>query len=113
MNYISDSFGVPVSKYLYSINQCDQSWSLASGSDTGVLSLSVFGSEGNRYSILVIEKEHLRSDYAGRGGKWLLSETNDAEGTVRFDLEWAAPAAGSGCLVLCGRETNTPFNSSA
>ena len=102
MNYISDSFGVPVSD-----------WTLASGSDTGVLSLSVFGSEGNRYSILVIEKEHLSSDYAGRGGKWLLSETNDSEGPVRFDLEWAAPAAGSGCLVLCGRETPLAFNSSA
>ncbi len=113
MHFCSDSFGAPVSEIFHSIHQCDRNWTLVSGSHNGVLSLSVFGTEGNRYSILVIEKEQLRSDYAGRNGKWLLSDTNDVEDHIRFDLEWAAPAAGSGCVVLCGRETPLPFHSSA
>ncbi len=115
MNCNSYSTGVPVSEVICSISQheCNANWMLPSGSDTGVISLSVFGTEGNRYSILVIEKEHLRSDYAGRDGKWFLSESNEGEGHIRFNLEWAAPAAGSGCLVLCGRETQLTFDSSA
>ncbi|MCK5117182.1 MAG: hypothetical protein KAR44_11320 [Candidatus Aegiribacteria sp.] len=113
MDYISDSFGEPFSGILSSFHQCVNDWTLVSGSQNGVLSLSVFGTEGNRYSILVIEKENLRSDYTGRDGKWLLSETHDGEGHIRFDLEWAAEAAGSGCLVLCGRETPLRFSSPA
>ena len=113
MDYISDSFGAPVSEIFHSIHQCDRNWTLISGSQNGVLSFSVFGTEGNRYSILVIEKEHLRSEYAGRDGNWLLSETHDGEDHIRFDLEWAVEAAGSGCLVLCGRETPLRFNSPA
>ena len=113
MDYISDSFGAPYSGLLSSFHHCVNDWTLASDSQAGVLSLSVFGTEGNRYSILVIEKEHLRSDYAGRDGNWLLSETHDGEDHIRFDLEWAVEAAGSGCLVLCGRETPLRFNSPA
>ena len=113
MYCISDSFGASVPEIIHSIHQCSGNWTLASGSQTGVISLNVFGTEGNRYSILVIEKENLRSDYAGKGGKWVLSETKDEKDAVRFDLEWAAPAAGSGCVVLCGRETPLPFHSSA
>lgn len=113
MNYISDSFGVQVPEIFHSIGQCAVDWTLASGSQNGVLSLSVFGTEGNRYSILVIEKEHLNSDYAGRDGKWLLTENKERKHQISFNLEWAVEAPGSGCLVLCGRETHLPFNSSA
>lgn len=113
MNFISDSFGNPFSKVIHSIQQCSGDWMLASGSETGVISLSVFGTAGNRYSILVIDKEHLSSDYACRDGKWFLIDKKEGKTQLRFDLEWAAPASGSGCLVLCGKETPVPFSSSA
>lgn len=113
MNYAADSFRHLVPEVLYSIKQSGGSWKPVSGTGTGILSISVFGAEGSRYSILVMEKEHLRSDYAGKDGNWLLSGNEDAGSHVKFVLEWAVEAAGSGCLVLCGKETPIPFNSSA
>lgn len=115
MNIHQISSGDFISEVMCTVNQykSDAGWILASGSDTGILSHSVFGTKGNRYSILVIEKEHLRTDYAGREGKWFLSETHTGKGNVRFDLEWAVEAAGSGCLVLCGKETPLRFNNPA
>ncbi len=113
MNQIPDSFGGSVSDVMHSIHQCSRDWKLAAGSETGILSLSVFGTAGNRYSILVIEKEHLSTDHAGQDGKWLLIEKKEDANLLNFDLEWAVEATGSGCLVLCGRETPAPFSSSA
>jgi len=113
MNYVADSYRLPVRELLYSINQNTESWKPVSGTQAGILSISVFGAEGSRYSILVMEKDHLRSDYAGKDGNWLLSGNEDAGSTVKFVLEWAVEAAGSGCLVLCGKETPIPFNNSA
>lgn len=115
MNIISDSYSDLFSEGSFSINQEEYSggWEITSDSKTAVLSLSVFGTAGNRYSVMVIEKDKLSSDYAGRNGKWFLKERNDAAGQIRFDLQWAVEAAGSGCLVLCGRETTARFITSA
>ncbi|MEN8209189.1 MAG: hypothetical protein ABFR50_08055 [Candidatus Fermentibacteria bacterium] len=113
MNCVQDSFRFGVPEIIYSIQENGRNWKLTSDSQKGILSLSVFGSEGNRYSILVMEKEHLKSDYAGKDGNWLLSESINRECNIRFNLEWAVEAEGSGCLVLCGRETPLPFNTSA
>lgn len=115
MNIISDSCSGNISEGSFSINQEDRSggWEITSGSKTAVLSLNVFGTVGNRYSVMVIEKEQLSGDYTGRNGKWFLKEINDEEGQIRFDLQWAVDAAGSGCLVLCGKETPARFVTSA
>lgn len=113
MNDNSHYFTDPVSEAIRSIHQCSCDWKLACGSEAGVLSLSVFGTAGNRYSIIVIEKEHLSSAYAGREGRWLLIERKEDTLSLMFDLEWVVEAPGSGCLVLCGREIQAPFSNPA
>lgn len=113
MNDNSNYFTIPVSEVKRSIHRCSEDWKLSSGSETGILSLSVFGTAGNRYSILVIEKEHLSSDYAGKEGRWVLIASKEDKNRLMFDLEWAVEAAGSGCLVLCGREIQSPFSNPA
>lgn len=115
MNIVSNSTAHLLPGGTFSIHETEQdgSWKIASGSETGVLSLSVFGTARNRYSVMIIEKEYLSSDYAGKDGKWYLSERTGSNERIRFDLQWAVEAAGSGCLVLCGHEVTAPFSSSA
>jgi hypothetical protein len=112
VNFGSDSYGSSFPGLLFSINEeyRDIDFKIASGSDSGVISTSVFGTAGNRYSILVIEKEYLTRDYAGRNGKWSL--TAERKTTVEFELLWAVEASGSGCLVLCGKEVPSRFTAS-
>ena len=115
MNIVSNSSGNLLPEGIFAIHQAEQdgSWKIASGSETGVLSLSVFGTARNRYSVMIIEKEYLSSDYAGKDGKWYLSERNGSNEKIRFDLQWSVEAAGSGCFVLCGHEVTAPFSNSA
>jgi len=113
MNIVSNPQITGYAAGMYSIGQqeCKSGWT--ADSVTGVKSLSVFGTAGNRYSLLIIEKEHLNTDYAGKNGEWYLKETKGNPGLVRFELQWAVEAPGSGCIVLCGREGHAPFCSSA
>lgn len=67
-------------------------------------SMSVFGTRGIRYSILVMEKGTLTEKLAGPDGCWALLDSGRDGSPVRFDLQWAIDAGGSGCVVLCGRE---------
>lgn len=115
MNYNSNLHEFPFSEINYSIHQseCKACWILPDSENTGIVSLSVFGTIGSRYSILVIEKEHLRSDYTGRNGRWFLTEKENRSVHIWFSLEWVVEAKGTGCLVLCGKETQAPFSSSA
>lgn len=76
-------------------------------------SMSVFGTLGSRYSVLVMEKGTLTEELAGPDGCWSLTDRWSGGGPVRFDLQWAVDAGGSGCVVLCGRENPAVFHSSA
>ncbi len=115
MNSISTRSEKSFQEAVNSIRQYEssQNWKMAEGPDKGVISLNVFGTAGNRHSILIIEKDNLITEYAGRDGNWLLSQKDNGKLFARFNLEWAVEAAGSGCLVLCGREVPVPFISSA
>lgn len=75
--------------------------------------LTVFGTPGNRYSILVMEKKILTEKLAGPEGCWLLCDRWMDGTPVRFDLQWAVDAGGSGCVVLCGRENPCAVDNSA
>jgi hypothetical protein len=87
------------------------SWALRSDRNSieTVVSINVFGTTGNRHSLLVLEKNALSSDFAGKNGRWMLSSKLDNEYCLEFLLEWAVEIKSSGYIVLCGRETPAPF----
>jgi len=71
-----------------------------------VLSISVFGARGDRYSIVVIPQESIPDERGDRGVEWNLMRNRD-DGTVErvlFVLQWTVNMAGSGCVAMCGRE---------
>ena len=115
MNYSSNRHEFPFSENNRTIHrsECKTCWILPDSENTGLVSISVFGTLGSRYSILVIEKEHLRSDFAGRDGRWFLTKQESGAVNVLFRLEWVLEAEGTGCFVLCGKEAQNSFCSSA
>jgi len=91
---------------------CDSDiWSLANKRDSieTVVSLNVFGTTGNRHSLLVVEKNSLSTDFAGKNGRWMLTRKCGSECHIEFLLEWAIEICSSSYIVLCGRETPAPF----
>ena len=88
-------------------------WELSSDSSKDVNAVSVFGTKGNRFSILVFPKDTVPVDYAGKDGNWVINHSNDESSTIRFTLQWVADANGSGCVILCGREAQQQFSSTA
>ena len=113
MNFASVLYDNHFQELLFSKNEINHNveCKIASGSASGIISTSVFGAAGNRYSILVVEKELLGSDYAGSDGKWSL--LLEKKVTVEFEHMWAVEARGSGCIVLCGREVPQRFTAPA
>jgi len=75
--------------------------------------MSVFGTLGSRYSVLVVEKERVNQLLAGDKGCWILADGWREGERVRFDLQWAVDAEESGYIMLCGREASEPFSTSA
>jgi len=88
-------------------------WELSSDNSKDINALSVFGTKGNRFSILVFPRESVPVDYAEKNGTWVLNHSNDDMSAIRFTLQWAADAGGSGCVILCGREAQQQFISTA
>ncbi|MBN2587396.1 MAG: hypothetical protein JXA64_00795 [Candidatus Fermentibacteraceae bacterium] len=76
-------------------------------------SMSVFGTLGSRYSVLVLERDRVDPRLAGADGGWILADGWRGGERVRFDLQWAADAGENGCIALCGREASGPFCTSA
>lgn len=88
-------------------------WELSSDNSKDAHSVSVFGTKGNRFSILVFPKDTVPVDYAGKDGNWVINHSNSETSAVRFTLQWVADAGGSGCVILCGREAQQQFSSTA
>jgi hypothetical protein len=88
-------------------------WSLALCEGYPESSLSVFGTNGSRFSVLVMRKDILPREYTGERGGWTLSDGWHAGRTVRFSLRWAVDSERSGFVILCGRETAIPFTAPA
>lgn len=88
-------------------------WELSPDNSKDVNAVSVFGTKGNRFSILVFPRESVPADYAGKNGKWNLTHSNGGSSTIWFELLWAVDASGSGCVVLCGKEALSYYSSSA
>ena len=86
-------------------------WVLGTGEEIseGAVSINVFGTAGNRHSILVIEKDHAKAAFTGRNGRWTLIAEAEVGTCVEFTLEWAIEVKPGGYLVLCGRESAAPF----
>ncbi|MCK4505125.1 MAG: hypothetical protein KAW14_05875 [Candidatus Aegiribacteria sp.] len=88
-------------------------WELSSDNSADVNAVSVFGTKGNRFSILVFPRESVPVDYAGKDGNWIINHCNDITSAIRFTLQWVVDASGSGCVILCGREAQQQFSSTA
>ncbi|MFO8183569.1 MAG: hypothetical protein R6U39_05290 [Candidatus Aegiribacteria sp.] len=88
-------------------------WEPSPESPLQARSMSVFGTLGSRYSLLVMEKGMLTGKLAGPEGCWYLADSWRDGTPVRFDLQWVVDAGGSGCVVLCGRENPSVFHTSA
>ncbi|MCK5065385.1 MAG: hypothetical protein KAQ97_08885 [Candidatus Fermentibacteraceae bacterium] len=88
-------------------------WELLSDNSKDVNALSVFGTKGNRFSILVFPRESVPIDFAGKNGAWIINNSSNETSGIRFTLQWAADAGGSGCVILCGREAQQQFISTA
>lgn len=88
-------------------------WELSSDNSNDAHAVSVFGTKGNRFSILVFPKDTVPVDYAGKDGNWVITDSNDQSSSIRFALQWVADAGGSGCVILCGREAQLQFSSIA
>lgn len=88
-------------------------WELSSDKSADARAVSVFGTKGNRFSILVFPRESVPVDYAGKDGNWIINHYNSKNSEIRFTLEWVADATGSGCVILCGREAQQQFSSTA
>lgn len=91
----------------------DEIWELSSDNSKNAHAVSVFGTKGNRFSILVFPKDTVPVDYAGKDGNWVINHSNDENSAIRFTLQWVADAGGSGCVILCGREAQQQFSSTA
>ena len=88
-------------------------WELSSNNYADANAISVFGTKGNRFSILVFPRESVPVDYAGKNGSWVINHSSIETSGIRFTLQWAADAGGSGCVILCGREAQQQFISTA
>ena len=88
-------------------------WELSSDNSKDARAVNVFGTKGNRFSILVFPKDTVPVDYAGKDGNWIINHSNTKKSAIRFTLEWVADATGSGCVILCGREAQQKFSSTA
>ena len=88
-------------------------WELSSENSANARAVSVFGTKGNRFSILVFPKDSVPVDYAGKDGNWVIIHSNGESSAIRFTLQWVADAGGSGCVILCGREAQQQFSSIA
>ncbi len=89
----------------------NETWELSSNNSADVNAISVFGTKGNRFSILVFPKESVPADYAGKNGNWVINQSNSETSGIRFTLQWVVDAGG--CVILCGREAQQQFSSIA
>jgi len=84
----------------------DTRWQLPK-SYSSVGSVTVFGTPGTRYSVIVISRLSESLEILCRDEGWYLTGSEGA--AVSFRMEWALDAGSSGSVVLCGRETPGAF----